>query len=498
MKSFFKKLLVTLLAATTCLGCWTGCGGGNYDDGPVIEAGDIPEGVVISENGKEVYKGTKEGKTKLEIGFAEAGYGARWLQVLSANFVDAYDQYWISLSGDPGLTESVSTKLQSGANLADLYFVLASNSLVYSQSGWLEDLSDVYASKPDGEDRDTVYDKMKEKWQYHCWEPYLGELKQYVYPWTEAITGIAYNKGMFDEYGWEIPTTVDDLVALCNKIKTDTNDKVAPFVYPGQTGGYFYMVYTWWLQASGYEGVEEYFKFEDVEVFNPEKQPAAGKLAALEAFTEVFGPDVDFSLEGSMSKNHIEAQIAFLRGEAAMIPNGSWIESEMIEDMPDGFEMRFMGAPYIDSARKNSDGSYEKYTMACSPDYAMVPAKATNKEGAKKFLSYVSNDRMLQLFTKYAGTLRPFEYDLEPIYDELTEFTKSALEITDGATMWFETTRSELYKKGYVQCFVPNNNPFPALIFGPNAVNGTTPEKYCLSEYAYALQNWDAWMASVK
>ena len=489
-----KKILSLILTLVMTLGIAVGCGGGSSNGGnEQIKASDIPEGVVISDNGKEVYAGTKEGKKRLKIGYADTGYGSTWLKVLSANFVSENPEYWIYLDGDPGLTDNVSTKLDTGLNLADVYFLLASNSNMYSRSGWLEDLSEVYESKPDGEDKPTVYEKMPEKWQYHSWAPYLNELHQYVYPWTQSVTGIAYNKTMFDKYGWEIPKTVPELIALCDQIKSDTNNSIAPFVYPGQVGGYFYLVHTWWLQSAGYDSVEEYFRFEDVEVFNPDKQPQKGKLEALEAFVSLFGPDVDYSLEGSMSKNHIEAQLSFLRGEAAMIPNASWLESEMVNDMPDGFELRLMEAPYLETARKDENGNYERYSMACSPDYAIIPSEASEKAGAKKFLSYISRDDMLRLFTKYAGTLRPFDYDITPIYDELTEFTKSVIAINEGATYWLETTRADMYMHGFTQSFLNTTNPFPSLIFGPKA-KGTTPELLCLTEYNYALENWEGWL----
>ncbi len=495
----FKKaisLIMLVLVIAMLAGCRIQFGDDEDEDTKTIASQDIDEEVVISPNGKEIYMSSKEGKKRLKISYANCGYGSTWLQVLSANFVKENPEYWIYLDGDPGLTESVSTKLDTGINLSDVYFLLASNSLNYSRSGWLEDLADVYNAKPDGEDGLTVYEKMPEKWQYHCWEPYLGELHQYVYPWARSLTGIAYNKTMFDKYGWQIPKTVNELIALCDQIKADTDNKIAPFVYPGQVGGYFYMVYTWWLQSTGYDGVEEYFNFESPEVFNPDKQPEKGKLEALEAFVKLFGPDVDYSLEGSMSKNHIEAQIAFLRGEAAMIPNASWLESEMVNDMPEGFELRLMEAPYIDTARKNPDGTYEKYSFGCSPDYAIIPSGAPEKEGAKKFLIFISRDDMLRLFTKYAGTLRPFNYDITPIYDELTEFTKSCIDIAKDSTFWLETCRNDYYTHGYVQIFLNTTNPFPPLIFGPRS-KGTTPIQFCLSEYQYALDNWDRWTQEI-
>ena len=41
----------------------------------------------------------------------------------------------------------------------------------------------------------------------------------YIAPYMANAAGILYNKDMFEEHGWEIPTTWDELISLCEEIQ---------------------------------------------------------------------------------------------------------------------------------------------------------------------------------------------------------------------------------------------------------------------------------------
>lgn len=486
------KCSALLWAGALILAAGFGCGGRPEDSGGNIAEGDMPSDVVVSANGKEIYVGAKENKTRLKISYTLAGYGSDWIKVLSANFVHDNPEYWIFLDGDSGLTETLSTKLETGLNLSDLYMPLSSHWEAFASGGWLADLSDVYDAKPEGEEK-TVYEKTNDSWQQFCQAEYLGKTGKYAFPWTETITGFAYNASMFERYGWEVPETVDEFIALCDKIKADTGGKVAPIVYPGAVGGYFdFIAMSWWLQSSGVEGLKEFFSFSSPDVYGYTEQPGLGKYQMLETFTSIFGPDKNYSLKGSMSKNHTEAQLSFLRGEAAMIPNASWLESEMKDDLPDGFRMKLMRTPYASYAQKDESGEYKKYSYAATADYMIVPAKADNVEGAKKFLVYTSSEDMLKMFTKYTGTPRPFEYDVMNIYSECTEFTQSCLDIWATSESYFDMSTNILYKKDYAKKFI-TQSPYAALVYGPDN-DGTTPLRFCKQEYQEARGNWQTWL----
>ena len=50
----------------------------------------------------------------------------------------------------------------------------------------------------------------------------------YFLPGPANLSGMIYNKELFAQYGWKVPTTIDELIALCKQISTDTNGAVSP------------------------------------------------------------------------------------------------------------------------------------------------------------------------------------------------------------------------------------------------------------------------------
>lgn len=51
----------------------------------------------------------------------------------------------------------------------------------------------------------------------------------YFLPGPSSITCMLYNNTLFEQYGWQVPKTFDEFVALCLKIREDTNGTVQPW-----------------------------------------------------------------------------------------------------------------------------------------------------------------------------------------------------------------------------------------------------------------------------
>ena len=82
--------------------------------------------------------------------------------------------------------------------------------------------------------------------------PY-GDGKVYLAPLFYSPTGLFYNKGLFEEKGYEVPKTWDEFFALGDKAKSEG---IYLFAYP--TAGYFDSVMPAMLAASG--GIEAFNK----------------------------------------------------------------------------------------------------------------------------------------------------------------------------------------------------------------------------------------------
>ena len=51
----------------------------------------------------------------------------------------------------------------------------------------------------------------------------------YWLPGPSNISAMMYNKTLFDRYGWETPATFDEFIALCDRIREDTDGQVQPW-----------------------------------------------------------------------------------------------------------------------------------------------------------------------------------------------------------------------------------------------------------------------------
>ena len=479
----FKKILAVcvcfLLAVTGAA-----CGRSN------IETDE--RGVIVEDN--KVYVGNYSEKELIKVAYFDVGYGDRWIYEQAKDFVYENQEYAIFLTADSSLVTNYSNKLEAGKNLSDLYITPNADWQAFSASGWLEPLDDVYKAKPDGEDGLAVGDKLIGQYKTAGIGTRQGEDHYYVLPWTHMTTGICYNVELFERYGIDPPETMAEFENVCNTIiekSTAEGKRIAPIVFPGKIGGYLdYLGMSWWLQQVGVEGMKQYFAFDTVEVYNPENPLSAAKVRALQEFEKYFGSGEDglakYCLSGSMSKDSYTAQLDFINGNAAMIVNANWLETEMEEMISEmDFKMKIMTVPFIDGAQKDKSGNYIDVNYAAAMfDIMSIPAKASNKDGAKKFMTFMIRDDMLRQFTLDTGTKRPFTYDVEDLKSQMTPFQLSVMEIYDktGDNTYFDYPTGP---RRYMATKFVAQDPYSAILAG------TDPVAWAANEYEEAKVRWD-------
>lgn len=75
--------------------------------------------------------------------------------------------------------------------------------------------------------------------------------KIYFIPGPASVIGMLYNKDMFAQYGWKVPKTLDEMIALCTQITKDTNGTVTPW----NMNAKYPAVFETPIQAACYESV---------------------------------------------------------------------------------------------------------------------------------------------------------------------------------------------------------------------------------------------------
>jgi N-acetylglucosamine transport system substrate-binding protein len=426
------------------------------------------------------------GTTELDIAFAECGFGKEYLEKWGEayNLANPDAKIKLVLDGDPQMTASMLPRLQAGKNLPDIFLVLSTNWQASAVKGYFEPLDDVYAAEAPGSEGKTVKDYMVDGMQE------FGKVNDHYYamPWSIGPTGIVYNVTMFQQYNWKVPTTFEELVALCAQIKTDSGNTIAPFAWSGQAAAYWdFLCENWWGEVEGEANWKTFWEFGSPEVFNQ-----AGRLACLQGFYDLIcdGGKPKNSIEGASSKTFMQAQISFINSESAMIPNGTWLENEVKSTLPEGFKMALMETPHVSGAKKDSSGNVIKTNVNSAGDFMVVPVKAAHKDVAKKFLTFISGKEANESFTKNAGGFRPFKYSVSSL-EGISDFTKSCAAIFDNSTNLFKVSNNSMYYLNLVNDWPGYGSPYARMI-----QDDDKPADVMSNIHTYVADHWTSFQAA--
>lgn len=429
-----------------------------------------------------------EGSTVLRLAYFKAGYGDEWMREYCRSYHKLHEEIYFLLEGNVSIDGSIEGRLraaESGMPVVDLFTTQTISAFeLFAKNGWVEDLTDLY--EEDIGDGYTMSELMEERCDEYAG---IGGSK-YVVPWVNAVTGFVYNKKMFAQYNWALPKTLEDLLTLFSKIKTDTGGKVKPMAFNGSQGGYFNTIAPqWFAQYAGESKYNEFYRFESPDVFK-----MSGRLEMYQALQTLFEDKANFPA-GVGGYDHIAAQTAFLDGEAAIIPNGSWLETEMSEYWKNskysGFEMAFMPLPKI-YASKSGDklldaagNEVKDYNISTTTGF-FIPKRSANKAVIKDFLKLMHTQENLKIFAEKAGAPRPFEIKTKDYSYLSSAFKKSMMELYQNSVKVTDYSDALIFRSGEV-VFAPNNSAYSTKIF-----NGFNVNTMVTDEYNYAKQRFDA------
>lgn len=437
MKKFANKILAlamgTFIAAT-----FSGC----------VDFGDREE----SSSSRD-YTGNE---TEILVSVYAAGYGQGWIDEACRIYEEKHPEYRFKIRANSRMFDTVKTELTSGTCTSDIVLVAGYDYLNLATTGKLAELSSVYDSKiPDSEKtvREVVAD---EQYAYRL----LGENKDKIYgiPWQDSgANGFVYNKKMFDQNGWTIPSTMDEFFSLCDKI---AEKDIAPLVYGGgQQNAYVTMTPNQWLvQYYGYDYMQNTFeKYESPDQY---KTTEEGRLKAYQYLAKLLkGKTADggnIALTGSKSFTAQAAQREFIKGNAAMVSCGPWFPTEMkslLKDYPD-FEFGYIPLPHINADKKDvngNDSSAVNYSLAAN--LLCVPSTAPHADVARDFLLSMFTKESYTTFVKENnGVTRPIDVEIDE--SVLNGFSKaiyeaSAVSKRQGVCV-YETSSSPMAINGYL------------------------------------------------
>jgi len=198
----------------------------------------------------------------------------------------------------------------------------------------------------------------------------------YALPYAANCAGILYNKDMFKENGWEIPTTWTEFINLCEKIQES-----------GQQPLYFGFKDTWTTLAP-WNALA--VGLADADICS---QVNSGNTTFSEGYTEVADKIkilLDYAEPNPYAYSYNDACTAFARGKSAMYPIGSYAVPQILSVNPD---MNIDSFPFPANENESDNVLNSGVDLHFS-----VMKECENKDAVYEVLRFLYEDETIQIY----------------------------------------------------------------------------------------------------
>lgn len=212
----------------------------------------------------------------------------------------------------------------------------------------------------------------------------LYEGKSYILPISMNAAGVFYNVKIFEENNIEVPTTYEELIAVCQKLK---DAGITPFVMHNMD----WQPSTLWSMVA-LNCVDDYPTVNDA-IYNGEKtvQDYPGFVEAAEEFLELNS----YAQDDTLGTNYDQALDAFANGNAAMLIQGIWIIPSVKALNP---EFEFSSFPLPAKEGGHMRIGYQNDLGLC------ISSTCADKEAALKFLQFMAREDSAQYYADMDGS----------------------------------------------------------------------------------------------
>lgn len=351
----------------------------------------------------------------------------------------------INLIGKEQSEHIKSIKMMSQSNkLPDIFWMIPASAEELEDAGMLMDLTDFIDENP--EIKSALNDNML--------NTYNKDGKQYGLPYQPLVTGLFYNKALFDEYGVEVPETYEDLVEVT---KTFAENGVAT-IAKGAKDQYSVWAFLTMLSRYGYfEKIEAILAGEE-SYDNEEFLKYYEKLAEL--------TDLGAFPENVTTQSYFQAVESFLNGKAAMLDSGMW-DVPKIEQSEIGKDVGFWWGPTF------NDGVGSQQISSVVPAAPLLISQTAGEDEVKK----EAITKLMKFYYGEEGTQIMVENQIPPM-------TNATVEVDEAEHPLFKKLVEQIQLEGWESqpnqpdLVVPESiaNAMYDSIYG--VINGTyTPEE---------------------
>ena len=317
---------------------------------------------------------------EVEVSLFEGGEGVDFYRYAARRLEESRPGVSVLLEADPAMADKMRMRVLEGnlpevSNASIDIWALIDNGDVQPLDSWLDQKA------VDGEStwRETFLPGSLSQFQ--------KDGKTYGIPLVYVVWSVYYNKTLFAEHGWEIPRTWPEFESLCEKIQQTST---APIAFQGRYPFYAKaLVEHTYFQQVGRERYLELAQGQPGCFDNPEMIDSLGTLRTLSQ--QHFQP-------GFQGMSHTEAQLEFFQGRAAMLFCGSWLFSEMRDNIPEGFELGSFALPLPVSDRADPAAQY------ATSGYFFVFKSSAHPDLGAEFLKQMTSPEVAGRFARERGT----------------------------------------------------------------------------------------------
>jgi len=360
---------ILLPFGATLASCAAPGGGGGGNTGGGEKSADNPFGVAAN--------------AKVDAVIFDGGYGIDYVES-AAKIMEGnknLDGVSVKVSSSTKIAQELQPRFVGG-NPPDLIDNSGANSI-----GWntileqLEELDDVLdAENLEGEKiRDTLFGGVE--------APGTFDGRFVALNYVMTVYGIWYSSSLFEENGWDVPTSWQDLKALGEKAKAKGKYL---FLWGKEAATYYQtmVVDSAVIQAG-----------DDFRLPLENLDPKAWSHPAVQGILEILYDLIKsgYVKPGGGGTQFTQAQSQWsLDQEALLYPSGSWIENEMKKTTADNFMMKGIAELPLDDKQTTPKGTMR----AEAGEPFIVPSKAKNPAGGKELLRTMLSKESATAFAK--------------------------------------------------------------------------------------------------
>jgi len=351
--------------------------------------------------------------TMAEGVFFQGGYGIDYIQNAADLFAAVHPGSEVSVEGIQGVGDKLRPRFIAGEppDVIDNSGAGSLDTVALAAEGQLLDLAPLMNAAA----LDTPGKTFAETLFPGSQDAGIFDGKQLSVNMAYTVYGMWYSQSLFAENGWEVPATWDDLMALSEEIKAAG---ISPWTYQGQYPGYVnFGIMEPLVQKIG--GDAAWLAIDNLEAGAWEQDAV---VQAVNMIAQISSSDL--LMEGTEGLNHTESQAEWLKGNAAFIPCGTWLENEMKSVTPDGFDMVIAPIPAI-------DGGSAASIMASSGETYFVPSAAQNPEAGMEYIRCLLSKENAKFFAENVSSMMPVVGGTEGL--ELSAGMSSAIAAVESA-----------------------------------------------------------------